>query len=267
MTGLTLSIHQKISLGFYSILFLVTITALTNYGIALQVENKVSLVEVIDDFYNQTLECRRFEKNYFLYEKELDFQDNASYLESLHHVVGTHAERLETVIPANAVADIVSLIDEYQRGMQQLRQLIEANPDDSSGRHLLQDTVRQSGKQLTEFAENTAHAERNNIKNLLKTSRTILIFAVVTLIVVSLLLASLLGRKVIRSLRILEGYTRNIAEGERIAPPIGKAEKEIENLYKSFTQMNNECCSGSGNWYFPKSWRPWEPWWPVWPTS
>ena len=59
-----LSIRHKITFGFYSMLLLVITMAIITYGIALQIESKVFLVEVIDDFYNMTLESRRFEKNY-----------------------------------------------------------------------------------------------------------------------------------------------------------------------------------------------------------
>lgn len=63
------SIRQKISLGYYAgvavifALFLFTLTELS------LIDKKIMFADIIADLFETTLEMRRYEKNYFLYEQ------------------------------------------------------------------------------------------------------------------------------------------------------------------------------------------------------
>ncbi|MCK5340255.1 MAG: ATP-binding protein [Desulfobulbaceae bacterium] len=242
MSPSELSIRQKITLGYFSLIFVVIVIALTTYGITAQVEKKVVLVEVIDDFYNLTLECRRFEKNYFLYAMETDFADNFSYLKKLEDILELHGRVVIDLSSVGELGRIEQIMSDYRKKMEELHAFNNASPGAESivNFEILQATIRELGKKMTDFAENTAKAERDNIKRLLKASRSIFLSSMVALIFLSFVMATLMGRKVVASLKLLEDYTLNIAHGEMLDPPSLNVEREIRSLFHAFQRMVNE---------------------------
>ncbi|MCL7489722.1 MAG: hypothetical protein M8357_16265, partial [Desulfobulbaceae bacterium] len=101
-----LSIQKKITYSFSALLALVSITAVIFYALVQQVEEKLYLVEVVDEFLNLTLELRRYEKNYFLYQLDEDYDNNLVYLDELFKTVAANAEiftPLQTIIGAEEI--------------------------------------------------------------------------------------------------------------------------------------------------------------------
>ncbi|MFZ5776235.1 MAG: sensor histidine kinase [Thermodesulfobacteriota bacterium] len=239
-----LSIRKKITHGFGLLLLLVTCTALMTYGIVLQVERKVGMVAVIDDFLNTTLELRRYEKNYFLYGQEKDFDDAIHYWEQLKEQLENNAAELVPLISSSRLQGIREVLVAYRDDMGQFHAISRQYGKDGgplADRHAgLQDAVRRNGKLLTSFAEETSLAERNAIKGLLYTTRSLLIGSTVVLMGIFLSMAVLLGRKLLGSLRLLEGYTKKIAHGEMLDPPDHAVEEEINTLFNAFQRMNRE---------------------------
>jgi len=239
-----LSIRKKITHGSALILLLVICTALMNYGIVLQVERKVALVEVIDDFLNTTLELRRYEKNYFLYGQEKDFDDSLFYWQKLNYLFDGNARELNQLVSFSRLQGIRQTLERYREDMQLLHSLHQqrGNGQAQDDRLVakLKDGVRGNGKLLTEFTEATALAERAAIKGLLRTTRSIMIVSALALVVISVMMATVLGRKLVGSLRLLEGYTKKVAHGELLDPPAYAVEEEISTLFRAFQRMTLE---------------------------
>src|SRR3989304_3221043 len=70
------SIRQKITLGYYAIVVIIVGLSIFTFLELRVVEKKIMFGAAISDFFDTTLEIRRFEKNYFLYAKEIDYQEN-----------------------------------------------------------------------------------------------------------------------------------------------------------------------------------------------
>ena len=237
-----LSIRKKITYGFALLLLLVSCTALMSYAIVQQIERKVVLLEVIDDFLNTTLELRRYEKNYFLYGQEKDFDDTLFYWQKLTDLLRNAGSNLHHFVGHARLVQIRQVMLAYKADMQQFHVLHERHNGEQPGPYYvrLQDQVRKNGKLLTEFAEQTALAERSAIKTLLLTTRSILIISAVMLVAVSIAMGTVLGRRVIGSLRMLEGYTKKVAHGEMLDPPHQAVEEEVNTLFLAFQRMNHE---------------------------
>ena len=74
------SIRQKITLGYYAVIVLIIGLSLFTFIELRLVETRIMFGEAISDFFDTTLEISRFEKNYFLYAKESDYQANMTYV-------------------------------------------------------------------------------------------------------------------------------------------------------------------------------------------
>ncbi len=234
-----MSIRRKVIYGSGLILFLVSFTAFMMYQIVLQVEHKVAVVEIIDDILRTTLELRRYEKNYFLYRQKKDFEDAIFYWQTLQEQLHSHAADLNRLTPASEVHSIFRSLDRYREDLIHLETL---GNDEKDGKLYtrLESEVRLHGKKLTDFAEHTVMGERASIRNLLQTTRSIQVFSAIASIALATVMAIILGRKLITSLRLLEGYTRKISQGEMIDPPFPDAEEEINVLLRAFQRMNKE---------------------------
>jgi len=241
-----LGIRKKITYGFNLLLLLMVGSAVLTYGIVKRVEDQVAFGEVIEDFFNTTLELRRFEKNYFLYRQEKDFEENQLYWEKIRELFVNNAGALRLVVSGAELEQLGRVIEAYNGHMGRLHAFYldiaqgADYPGSSRTQEKLEEQLRSSGKELTEFGERTRDAVKRKIKTLLKTTQKILLASMVCLFVSALTIAALLGRKVVNSLKILEGYTKRISQGDFVAVGVGEGEQEIRSLLTAFNRMTKE---------------------------
>lgn len=239
-------IRKKITFGFYLLLTLMVGSAVLTYGIVKRVEKKVAFGEVVEDFFNATLELRRFEKNYFLYRQEKDFQENQLYWQKSKDLFENNAVALRLAVSALELEQMGRVIEDYNRNMAQLHaHYLDIAPRadyPGAGRtqEKLEEQLRATGKELTEFGERTRGVVKNKVKTLLKTTQSILLASMVCLFVFALTIATLLGRKVVNSLKLLEGYTKRISQGDFVEIGVGESEQEIRSLLTAFNRMTKE---------------------------
>lgn len=239
-----LSIQTKITYSFSTLLILLFATAVISYSIMERMDDKLYRVEVIDDFLNLTLELRRYEKNYFLYQLNEDFKDNRLYLNRLEESLASNSDIFTSQNIGQQYEKIEKVLETYKYSMQRLHEInipgSEDEEDLKRDREWYRETIRDAGKKLTSYAEIFAKREKSSIKTLLKTSRTVLVVSTGALVFFSLVMSMILGEKIFSSLKLLEQYTRKVAHGEIVDPPEQDVEEEIQSLFQAFTRMNNE---------------------------
>jgi hypothetical protein len=106
-------IRQKVTLGFYFLLFCIIAIVWVTYGIVHEVGNKIESIEVVDDFLNMTLEVRRFEKNYFLYGKEEDYQNNVAFLDELRRHLLQNSTLLTSHVGKKSYNELWYSVNDY----------------------------------------------------------------------------------------------------------------------------------------------------------
>ena len=79
MIRLASSIQNKVRFGYYFCLFLIIFVSILNYFNLTRIDRKISFSFIISEFFDTTLEMRRFEKNYFLYRDNEDFAENLRF--------------------------------------------------------------------------------------------------------------------------------------------------------------------------------------------
>ncbi len=236
-------IRKRIILGFYLLLFFMIGTGLLTYVIVSKVEQKVELVEIINDFLDTTLEVRRFEKNYLLYNDEYDFQENMAFWHKLERLPYENIRLLSASMTQTSFSQLWQTLHDYKEKMQQLHELNglpAADPRVARDRPRLEEEVRRLGKALTDIAESTSRAERQSIRNLLQTTGKVLIPSMIVLVVLCVVLATKLSRSIFRSLKVLEDHTRKISRGEFVAATISVTDPEINSLLQAFNRMTIE---------------------------
>lgn len=234
-----ISIRKKITYSFYFLLLIMVSTVVFAYGIVNQVEHKVIFVEIIDDFLNTTLEFRRFEKNYFLYGQEKDYEENQQYLQKMDTSLLTHKKILTDLVDPKVVEDLTFTIAEYKKNITKLHTLIKTDKSQGQAQKQahLEELVRTAGKKITDFAEAVSKEERRSIQRLLKTTMQVLIFSMVGVVFLVIVFAGILGQRIVKSMKLLEEYTKKIARGEPIEEYDKNSEEEIRSLIMAFKRM------------------------------
>ena len=124
-----------------------------------EIGNKIESLEIIDDLLNMTLEVRRFEKNYFLYGKEEDYQDNKVFLDKLGKHILHNSKLLTPLVGQEAQNDLWHSVLAYRESFQKLHGLntgeIES-ANQAKDRHDIENNIRIIGKKFTDLAEQTS---------------------------------------------------------------------------------------------------------------
>jgi two-component system NtrC family sensor kinase len=236
-------IRQKITLGFYFLLLCIVAMAGLTYGIVHEVEYKIESLEIIDDFLNMTLEVRRFEKNYFLYGKEEDYLDNTAFLNELGKHLLQNAKVLTPLMGKDVYDDLWNSVQEYKENIKKLHGMKTAGVTGAilarEGSRI-ENAIRAIGKKLTDIAEQSSRNKRQKIKKLLGTTGLVLFFSVLLFIFLCIFFATLLGRDIVRSFKILEDHTKRISRGDFMLAPVGVKDEEIKSLLQAFNRMTRE---------------------------
>ncbi len=243
MLKFPVSIRQKITFGYYLGLLVILAVALLTYANLWRVDRKVEFSGVISDFFETTLEIRRFEKNYFLFENEDDYQENRRYVARAIEILGEYPEGFEDITPDLSVGQVSTLYAEYGRLMELSHESIggeargKAHP---SKKAALETQVRAKGKEITEIAERISVQESKNIRSLLGLSQRMLWISLVALAALGIFLGRSLATSVSRPLKVLERYTEKVSKGEFVRYEGGYREKEVDSLLKAFNRMTAE---------------------------
>ncbi len=117
------SIRQKIILGYYTIVAIIVGLSIFVFFELRFIEKKVMFGDVISEFFDTTLEIRRFEKNYFLYSQKSDYLENISYIEKAQGLLENNTRGFETISDPQQIAKLKEdlrkykeLIDSYASG-------------------------------------------------------------------------------------------------------------------------------------------------------
>lgn len=233
------SIRKKITYGFVLLLTFMVATIGLTYWVSMHIEEKVQHLELIDDLFGNILEMRRFEKNYFLYGERSDFQEAGIYLGNAGNILQKSRSELARIIPDADLARFSRALGDYQFNMQQLAELYDVNSRQNEQATRLKDTIRRLGKELTDFAERSSRQEKIAVRDLLQTVRKILVAAAVALLFISFGLATLLGQRVVNSLKLLERYADKVVREDFEEIHSNNLEVEIRSVLNAFNRMSH----------------------------
>lgn len=141
------------------------------------------------------------------------------------------------------VDDLWDSVQEYKENIQKLHGMDTSGVTGSippENRLQVENSIRTIGKKLTDIAEQSSRNKRQKIKKLLGTTGLVLFFSVLLFIFLCMFFATLLGRDIVRSFKILEDHTKRISRGDFMLAPVGVQDEEIKSLLQAFNRMTRE---------------------------
>jgi signal transduction histidine kinase len=227
------SIRQKITLGYYAIVVVIVGLAVFTFVELRLLENRIIFGEAIAEFFDTTLEIRRFEKNYFLYAQDADYRENIAYVVRAQEILAANIHGFSMIASAGRVTALKENLGRYRELMERYN----LNRPKMSIRPVLAETIRKTGKDIVTVAEDISRMERKNLQSILSRYQRMLIVWIISLSSLAVVIGQVLSRMVVRPLQKLEESMGVIAEGkfERVA--IDSRDREIVSLTRAFNKM------------------------------
>ncbi len=231
------SLRQKITFGYYAIGALIVGLSLFAFIELRLIEGRVLAGERISEFFDATLEIRRFEKNYFLYRQAADAAENEAYVARAQHLLQDDFADFASLVGEARVISLRASLAQYARLMAEYVRM----PVSGAARgDELASAIRMAGKEVVTIAEEIARVERKSLQSSLARHRLSLIVSIVALMVLVIVIGQILSRMVARPLKRMEESMEAVANGARGQIDIASQDREIVSLSNAFNHVLQE---------------------------
>jgi signal transduction histidine kinase len=240
MFGYQSSIRLKIIFGYLLIILSIALISLLIFIEMGYMEKKVLAGEDISEFFETTLEMRRFEKNYFLYRQSEDLAENVRYTDVAAQLLSQHIEKHSDVEDAAQPARVKKDLAKYKSSMEKLGRAAGDIKKVDAATDRMMENIRDLGKGITREAEKMSRAEKENLKKSLVAARRFILVSIIGLTLFSLLVGRALSRMVVKPLEQFEHSMNLISEGGFKMILIDSRDREISSLINAFNRMLTE---------------------------
>lgn len=234
------SIRARLLLGFL-LFFIVSGAAELAAIITLyRLEDKTRFLAIADRYTNEIQQARRFEKNFLLYNTDLQFVfDHVAPAESL---MASSEPELRKVLGTNDLETLRAHLERYKELLYQLSTIDTAQSEDAiAERGDIERELRQHGSQMIAFALQLSEHELYTVRAMFKWAKLIPLVFLLFLLILAIYVANLLFRQINRPLSRLMELTERIAEGNLTPiPPLRKYRDEISDVNLAMNQMIHE---------------------------
>jgi signal transduction histidine kinase len=226
------SLRRKIILGYSMVAALVVALSVLSLLELRLVEERIVAGEQIGEFFNVTLEIRRFEKNYFLYQQPADLAETEGYVARARMLLRDHPDLFGAVAKPGGIAPLAAALERYRTLLSHYAR--------GGGQESLAAEIRSAGKEIVTVAEGMARAERKALQAMLDRHRRLMIGSVVVVAVFMAIIGGTLIRRVGRPLREMEAAMEAVAAGRRNQFELQGEDREIASLTAAFNRMLRE---------------------------
>lgn len=231
------SIRQKIIFGYFAGVAVIVGLSLFTTMELWYIEKKVQFGEVISEFFDTTLEIRRFEKNFFLYEHIEDYQENMGYVTKAQEILDKNYKEYQRLAVAPQLNKVKGSLSEYKLLMEKFFPKGRLNEEQSLK---LEGAIREKGKEIITVAENVSKTERERLQVLLNKIQKVLVASLISLSLLGIAIGQVLSKMVVRPLKALEDRMKEISEGKLKTVSIDSKDREIVSLTNVFNKMLTE---------------------------
>ncbi len=239
------SIRLKIRLGYYALVAVMIGASILTFAELRFLEKKILFGEVISEFFDTTLELRRFEKNYFLYEQRADFMENLRYVAKAREILENNRAGFVDITTPEQRVGLTEYLGTYKNFMEQYEKLNAKNRSQKLGydgrkKVHLEGNIRKVGKDIITIAEDISKTERTSLQILLNNARRILIVSIMLIAALVVLAGQALAQMIVKPLKLMEKSMEAIADGRLENILIDSKDREVISLTKAFNKMLKE---------------------------
>ena len=230
---MSLNIRKKIAISFTFFILASTLVWFLNFYNHYQLTKKIELIDEKIDLLNTILECRRYEKNFFLYFNRADLEESISY-------AGTAVEKQIVIIDKYKKAlrhlPIQNYLNDLKKYKTALNHLLEINRQNND-LEIFQAQIRSIGKKITDSIENIVLNERKNIRKLIRKANAFLYLSLIAIFFLTAVTAIFIMLNVNEPLKKIEMAIHKIVKGDYTSIPQISTGDIFESLVNSMNHM------------------------------
>jgi two-component system, NtrC family, sensor kinase len=234
------SFRARLALVFLLFFVIGAGTTVATWIILSQLQTRLGFLETADQFNNEILQARRFEKNFFLYGTNLD--DVLQHIDEAHRHLASSKVEFGSIVGLASLERLESHLDRYRQLAHGLGGLDALSPAEREQRVAeIEGRLRVDGKELVSAALELAERERSRVRTLLAVSKGVPAAFLLCILLLSAYSALFFSRHIIGRLNRLLDLTRRIGEGD-LSPivPARKYRDEFTHLVVALNHMLHE---------------------------
>lgn len=220
------SLREKLTRGYITVVVLIVGFVLISWGNLNNLEEMVMASDIVTKLFDTTLEIRRFEKNYFLYETSEDYDELLGYVAEAEELL----KREELTLFAGS--DVLSGLS---YSIKQYKVLLTAGPGDNMP--VWEDRIRVIGKNIVIVAERISEDRREIKTATLRNAKWHLLTGMSMLLVAVFAGSLMFYHRAVKSLWLIEKHMDRISEGEFSLITTPFKDSEFLTLKAAFNRM------------------------------
>ena len=228
-----MKIEHKIILSYViniAFIVLIGIFSLNDMNLVL---TKLKFVEIADDLNASFLEMRLSEKNFFLYKDWTALNEiNDKISGALHSIEETKSDIIRA-IGEDKLKQLKIYLGRYAKAIEEMRR---HSADDVQS----ESRLRAEGQKLREFFKTITMLERKNVNTIILRSKKILFVSFLVILFLSAFSGHLISRKIVNSMRKIEGLAVSISKGSFQKIEDIKSNDEIGSVIGAINIMSEE---------------------------
>jgi two-component system NtrC family sensor kinase len=233
------SIRARLALVFLLFFVLSAGTAIGTWVILSRLQTRLQFIEIADQFNNEILQARRFEKNYFLYGTNLE--DVLLHIDTADGHLSSSKTEFGSIVGLASFERLEEHLRVYRELIVQLRSVDGTDSENGAApRTEIEATLRTHGAELVSSALELAQTERNTVRTLLRVSKGVPVALLLGILILSVYSADFVSRHIIQRLNRLMELTKRIGEGDLSITPVRKYRDEFTNLVVALNHMTRE---------------------------
>lgn len=224
--------HKVLYSYFINVAFIVIIGLFALHNMN-QVLAKLRFVEISDDLNASFLEMRISEKNFLLYKDEKWIANIHENINDSRKAIDATKEDISRVIGDNNLQLLNSYLDEYSKVIDEIDRSGGKNPR-------LESELRSVGGKLRDFFKNKTQLERQSVNDIISTAKSLLFISFLCILFLAIVLGRIISKKIMVSLRAIEGLALSIAEGNFRKIDDVRSKDEFGSVILAINRMSQE---------------------------
>jgi len=239
----TFKIRRRVIGSFLCCILGVLIFAVFSYRIHVDIGRHLKVLEEADDLYQEILELRRIEKNFFLYRDPASLGQAKFHLNRLEGIFLATEEEFIRSMKETGARDLRSLLASYGDLLSRINPSYgpRGSPPNVEGSSRQEEELRALGQRLLETSKAWSVAERFVIDELSERAIQLFLVSVLVFTALGIGLAFYVAKLLVRPLEQMQQSMEQIAQGNftPFPEPRTRAQEPI-SLFRAFNRMIHE---------------------------
>jgi len=243
MKKATFKIRRKIILAFLFSVLSVLIFAGFSFQVHREIGNRLRLLELTNDLFQNLLELRRYEKNFFLYRQTASLYEAKNYADRVEALYRSHEPEIQRFKKEPKTPKFDRTLKHYQRVLTEIESRINQEGQAATRGNFssLEEALRNQGQELLNIAEGWEKEERHQIDRLFHRAMYLFFGSVVVFLTLGIMMAFYVARLLVQPLFQMQQAMDKIAHGD--FTPLPESESRSEEffaLFRAFNRMIHE---------------------------